>query len=162
MRVRQFTLSTTASYIKEEEKMTAKQLSVFIENRKGRLGEVLRYLKENNVNILSISLADTTEYGLLRLIVNDAKRARDVLYAEGFSSMLTDVLIIKVPHAPGSLQKILELIAEKDVNIEYMYGLSVETEDASIVLKTNDLEVACQVLKDAKIGTMTDADIAAL
>ena len=142
--------------------MTAKQLSVFIENRKGRLGEVLRYLKENNVNILSISLADTTEYGLLRLIVNDAKRARDVLYAEGFSSMLTDVLIIKVPHAPGSLQKILELIAEKDVNIEYMYGLSVETEDASIVLKTNDLEVACQVLKDAKIGTMTDADIAAL
>ena len=123
--------------------MTAKQLSVFIENRKGRLGEVLHYLKENNVNILSISLADTTEYGLLRLIVNDAKKARDVLYAEGFSSMLTDVLIIKVPHAPGSLQKILELIAEKDVNIEYMYGLSVESEDASIVLKTNDLDVAC-------------------
>ena len=142
--------------------MTAKQLSVFIENRKGRLGEVLRYLKENNVNILSISLADTTEYGLLRLIVNDAQKARDVLYKEGFSSMLTDVLIIKVPHAPGSLQKILELIAEKDVNIEYMYGLSVESEDASIVLKTNDLEIACQVLKGAGIGTMTDAEIATL
>ena len=142
--------------------MTAKQLSVFIENRKGRLGEVLRYLKENNVNILSISLADTTEYGLLRLIVNDAQKARDVLYKEGFSSMLTDVLIIKVPHAPGSLQKILELIAEKDVNIEYMYGLSVESEDASIVLKTNDLEIACQVLKVAGIGTMTDAEIATL
>ena len=142
--------------------MTAKQLSVFIENRKGRLGEVLRYLKENNVNILSISLADTTEYGLLRLIVNDAQKARDVLYKEGFSSMLTDVLIIKVPHAPGSLQKILELIAEKDVNIEYMYGLSVESEDASIVLKTNDLDIACQVLKAAGIGTMTDAEIATL
>ncbi len=142
--------------------MTAKQLSVFIENRKGRLGEVLHYLKENNVNILSISLADTTEYGLLRLIVNDAKKARDVLYAEGFSSMLTDVLIIKVPHAPGSLQKILELIAEKDVNIEYMYGLSVESEDASIVLKTNDLDVACEVLKAANIGTMTDDEIATL
>lgn len=142
--------------------MTAKQLSVFIENRKGRLGEVLRYLKENNVNILSISLADTTEYGLLRLIVNDAQKARDVLYAEGFSSMLTDVLIIKVPHAPGSLQKILELIAEKNVNIEYMYGLSVESEDASIVLKTNDLDIACEVLKGAGIGTMTDAEIATL
>ena len=142
--------------------MTAKQLSVFIENRKGRLGEVLRYLKENNVNILSISLADTTEYGLLRLIVNDAQKARDVLYAEGFSSMLTDVLIIKVPHAPGSLQKILELIAEKNVNIEYMYGLSVESEDASIVLKTNDLDIACEVLKGASIGTMTDAEIATL
>ena len=142
--------------------MTAKQLSVFIENRKGRLGEVLHYLKENNVNILSISLADTTEYGLLRLIVNDAQKARDVLYAEGFSSMLTDVLIIKVPHAPGSLQKILELIAEKNVNIEYMYGLSVESEDASIVLKTNDLDIACEVLKGAGIGTMTDAEIATL
>ena len=142
--------------------MTAKQLSVFIENRKGRLGEVLHYLKENNVNILSISLADTTEYGLLRLIVNDAQKVRDVLYAEGFSSMLTDVLIIKVPHAPGSLQKILELIAEKNVNIEYMYGLSVESEDASIVLKTNDLDVACEVLKGAGIGTMTDAEIATL
>ena len=142
--------------------MTAKQLSVFIENRKGRLGEVLHFLKENNVNILSISLADTTEYGLLRLIVNDAKRAKDVLFSEGFSSMLTDVLIIKVPHEPGSLQKILELIAEKDVNIEYMYGLSVEAEDASIVLKTNDLDVACEVLKAANIGTMTDDEIAAL
>ena len=142
--------------------MYMKQLSVFIENRKGRLGEVLHYLKENNVNILSISLADTTEYGLLRLIVNDAQKARDVLYAEGFSSMLTDVLIIKVPHAPGSLQKILELIAEKNVNIEYMYGLSVESEDASIVLKTNDLDIACEVLKGAGIGTMTDAEIATL
>ena len=142
--------------------MTVKQLSVFIENRQGRLGEVLNVLKENEVNILSISLADTTEYGLLRLIVNDAQKARDVLYKEGFSSMLTDVLIIKVPHAPGSLQKILELIAEKDVNIEYMYGLSVESEDASIVLKTNDLDVACQVLKGAGIGTMTDAEIATL
>ena len=142
--------------------MFAKQLTVFIENRNGRLSEVLEVLKENNVNILSISLADTTEYGLLRLIVNDAQKARDVLYKEGFSSMLTDVLIIKVPHAPGSLQKILELIAEKDVNIEYMYGLSVESEDASIVLKTNDLDIACQVLKAAGIGTMTDAEIATL
>ena len=148
--------------MKENVKMTAKQLSVFIENRKGRLGEVLHYLKENNVNILSISLADTTEYGLLRLIVNDAPRARDVLFAEGFSSMLTDVLIIKVPHEPGALQKILELIAEKNVNIEYMYGLSVEAEDASIVLQTNDLAVACEVLKDAAIGTMTDSEIASL
>ena len=142
--------------------MTAKQLSVFIENRQGRLTQVLHYLKENKVNILSISLADTTEYGLLRLIVNDAPKAKDILLDAGFSSMLTDVLIIKVPHAPGALQKILELIAEKDVNIEYMYGLSVEAEDASIVLKTNDLESAISVLKSANIDTLTDEEIAAL
>ena len=142
--------------------MTAKQLSVFIENREGRLGEVLRVLKENDVNILSISLADTTEYGLLRLIVNKPEKGRDVLLAAGFSSMTTDVLIIKVPHVAGALQKILELIAEKNVNVEYMYGLSVEANDASIVMKTNQLNEACNVLKNKNIGTMTEKEIESL
>ena len=142
--------------------MTANQLSVFIENRKGRLGEVLRVLKENDVNIFSISLADTTEYGLLRLIVSDAEKGKDILLEAGFSAMLTKVLIIKVPHVAGSLQKILTLVAEKDVNIEYMYGLSVEAEDASIVMKTNDLDVAIEVLREGKIETMTNEEIAAL
>ena len=140
--------------------MTAKQLSVFIENRKGRLGEVLHVLKENDVNIFSLSLADTTEYGLLRVIVNNPEKARDVLLDAGFSSMLTEVLIIKIPHVAGSLQKILEVIAENGVNIEYMYGLSVEAVDASIVMKTSDVESACRVLKDAKIGTMSIDEIA--
>jgi len=141
--------------------MTVKQLSVFIENRKGRLGEVLHVLKENDVNILSISLADTTEYGLLRLIVNNAERGCEVLLKAGFSSMLTDVLIIKVPHVAGALQKILERITEKNVNIEYMYGLSVEATDASIVMKTNELASACEVLKAESIETMTSEEIAA-
>lgn len=141
--------------------MTVKQLSVFIENRQGRLGEVLHVLKENNVNILSISLADTTEYGLLRLIVNNAERGCEVLLKAGFSSMLTDILIIKVPHVAGALQKILERITEKNVNIEYMYGLSVEATDASIVMKTNELDVACEVLKAENIETMTPEEIAA-
>ena len=140
--------------------MTAKQLSVFIENRKGRLGEVLQVLKENEVNIFSLSLADTTEYGLLRVIVNDPEKARNVLIDAGFSSMLTEVLIIKIPHVAGSLQKILTVISEKGVNIEYMYGLSVEAVDASIVMKTSDVESACRVLKDAKIGTMSIEEIA--
>lgn len=142
--------------------MTVKQLSVFIENRQGRLGEVLKILKDNDVNILSISLADTTEYGLLRLIVNAPEHGRDVLLEAGFSSMLTDVLIIKVPHVAGSLQGILTLIAEKNVNIEYMYGLSVETNDASIVVKTNELELACSILKNGHIDTMTEDEIASL
>lgn len=140
--------------------MTAKQLSVFIENRKGRLGEVLHVLKENNVNIFSLSLADTTEYGLLRVIVNNPERARDVLIDAGFSSMITEVLIIKIPHVAGSLQKILEIIADNGVNIEYMYGLSVEADGASIVMKTNDLVSACKVLSDAKIETMSIEEIA--
>ena len=142
--------------------MTFNQLSVFIENRQGRLKEVLQVLKDNDVNILSISLADTTDYGLLRLIVNNPERGRDVLLAAGFSSMLTEVLIIKVPHVAGSLQKILTLIAEKNVSIEYMYGLSVETTDASIVVKTNELDIACEVLKSSNIDTMSEQEIASL
>ncbi len=142
--------------------MTAKQLSVFIENRKGRLSEVLRVLKANNVNILSISLADTTEYGLLRLIVNAPEKGCEVLLEAGFSSMTTDVLIIKVPHEPGSLEKILNVVAEKGVNIEYMYGLSVEAEGASIVMKTNDLDIASEALKWEHIETMTNEEIASL
>ena len=140
--------------------MTVKQLSVFIENRQGRLADVLHILKENDVNILSISLADTTEYGLLRLIVNDPEKGRDVLLKAGFSSMLTEILIVRVPHVSGSLQKILSLISDKNINIEYMYGLYVESNDASIVLKTNDLESVCKVLKDSGIGTITLDEIA--
>lgn len=142
--------------------MTINQVSVFIENRQGRLGEVLQVLKDNDVNILSISLADTTEYGLLRLIVNKPEHARDVLLKSGFSSMLTEVLIIKVPHVSGSLQTILSAIAKANVSIEYMYGLSVESTDASIVMKTNELKEACQVLKSIHIDTMTTEEIESL
>lgn len=142
--------------------MTVKQLSVFIENRRGRLGEVLNVLKNNDVNILSMSLADTTEYGLLRLIVNNPERGRDVLLDAGFSSMLTEVLIIKVPHVAGSLQKILTIIAENDIDVEYMYGLSVEASDASIVVKTNALELACKVLKSSHIDTMSAEELSTL
>ena len=142
--------------------MTVNQVSVFIENRQGRLGEVLQVLKSNDVNILSISLADTTEYGLLRLIVNKPEHAKDVLLAAGFSSMLTEVLIIKVPHVSGSLQQILAEIAKASVSIEYMYGLSVESTDASIVMKTNELEAACNVLKSINVNTMTTKEIESL
>ncbi|MBO7187731.1 MAG: ACT domain-containing protein [Clostridia bacterium] len=139
--------------------MTAKQLSVFIENRHGRLGEVLNVLRKNDVNIISMSLADTTEYGLLRLIVNNPESGREALLAEGYSSMLTDVLVIKIPHKAGSLQEILQIISDKNVSIEYMYGLSIEGEDASVVMKTNDLELACDVLKKNNIDTLTAKEL---
>ena len=142
--------------------MTAKQLSVFIENREGRLGEVLRVIKENHVNILSLSLADTTEYGLLRVLVNKPEAAKDALIANGFSSTITDVLVIKIPHVAGSLQKILEVIANKNVNIEYMYGLSIDGDNASVVMKTNDLEGACEVLRENGIETLTYNELSEL
>ena len=126
-------------------KMIAKQLSVFIENRPGRLGEVLNVLKENKVNIQSLSLADTTEYGLLRLIVDKPEEGKEKLFSAGFSSMLTDVLIVKIPHNPGSLQNILKVISDKNISVEYMYGLTVAGDEASVVVKTSDLKTACEV-----------------
>ena len=142
--------------------MTVKQLSVFVENRRGRLGEVLAVLKEHGVNILSMSLADTTEYGLLRLIVSDAEKGRESLIAAGFSSMVTDVVIIKIPHRTGSLQEILAVIAAREISIEYMYGLSVGTEDACVVMKTGDLGLATEVLRENGIGTLSAEELATL
>ena len=121
--------------------MFAKQLTVFIENRSGRLSEVLNVLKENNVNILSLSLADTTEFGLLRLIVDNARLGKEKLSEKGFSSLLSDVSIIKIPHKAGSLQALLKIIDENGVNIEYMYGLSIESNEAHVVLKAYSLFV---------------------
>ncbi len=139
--------------------MISKQLSVFIENRQGRLGEVLGVLKENGVNILSLSLADTTEFGLLRLIVSDPKLAAENLVKNGFSSMLTDILVVRIEHKSGSLQKLLEILSAKDINVEYMYGLSVEGEKATIVLKADDLKKADAILAENGVSTLSNKEI---
>lgn len=142
--------------------MTAKQLSVFIENRKGRLEEVLTVLKENNVNIISLSLADTTEYGLLRLIVNDAEKGKVTLAKEGFSTLVSEVLIVKIAHKAGSMQQMLKILSKYDVNVEYMYGLSVDGQNAYVVLKTSDMEKIKQAVKENDIQTLTTEEISAL
>lgn len=142
--------------------MVAKQLSVFIENRQGRLGEVLNVLKNNGVNILSLSLADTTEYGLLRLIVNNPELGKQKLSEDGFSTMLTDVLVLKITHQAGSLQGLLKILSDEDVNIEYMYGLSIDGEEASVVLKTSDISKAEKVMEKQGVKTLSSEDIKAL
>ena len=142
--------------------MTAKQMTVFIENRKGRLGDILDVLKKGEVNILSLSLADTAEYGLLRLIVDDPLKGKERLSAAGFSCMVTEVFIVKVPHTPGSLQNILKIISDAEISIEYMYGLSVGGDDASIVVKTSDAENACNLFKKMGIETLTSSDLQSL
>ena len=142
--------------------MVAKQLSVFIENRQGRLGEVLNVLKTNGVNILSLSLADTTEYGLLRLIVNNPVLGKEKLSEDGFSTMLTDVLVLKITHEAGSLQDLLSILAENDINVEYMYGLSIDGQEASVVLKASDIVKADKILADNGVKTLSSEEILAL
>ena len=140
--------------------MFAKQLTVFIENRAGRLSEVLNVLKENGVNILSMSLADTTEYGLLRLIVDNAVVGKEKLSESGFSSLLSDVSIIRIPHKVGSLQGLLKVIDDNNVNIEYMYGLSIEASNAYVVLKASDIAKVDAILAEYKIETVTCEQLA--
>ena len=142
--------------------MFAKQLTVFIENRAGRLSEVLNVLKQGGVNIISMSLADTTEFGLLRLIVDDATMGKEMLTQHGFSSLLSDVSIIKIPHRVGSLQELLQAIDDKGVNIEYMYGLSIDTNQAYVVLKASDVHRVDTILSENGITTLSCDDLAAL
>ena len=139
--------------------MTAKQISVFIENRKGRIGDVLKVLKGSDVNILSLSIADTAEYGLFRIIVDKPETGKKALSEAGFSAMLSDIFIISVPHEPGSLHEILQVISDEEISVEYMYGLSVGGEAASIVVKTSDLQKAEQVFEVHGIQTLSDKDL---
>ncbi len=122
-----------------------KQLTVFIENRLGRLEEITDILSKNNINIICISLADTTEYGMLRMIVSQPAAAYDALSAAGLSSVLTDVIAVKIPHHFGSLKLMTGILSENSLDIRYMYALSSGA-DAAIILKTSDNEKAKTVL----------------
>lgn len=116
---------------------TVQQLSVFLENRAGRLDEVLKVLAEGGVNIVALSLADTSDYGMLRMIVSDPHKGRVVLKDAGITAMLTDVVAFRVSHDTGSLSKAMHQLVEGEINIEYMYAFA-NGEDAAAVLKSDE------------------------
>lgn len=128
--------------------MTIKQLSVFLENRSGRMDEVLNVLGNNGVNIVALSLADTSDYGMLRMIVSDPQKGRDVLKENGITAMITEVVALRVPHATGSLAKAMHEIVEGGVNVEYMYAFANGT-DASAVIKSDDPQKVVELLKNS-------------
>ena len=125
---------------------TIQQLSVFLENREGRLDEVLRILSENDVNIVALSLADTSDYGMLRMIVSDPNKGKAALKAAGITSMLTDVVALRVSHATGSLSKAMHRIVAGEVNVEYMYAFA-NGSDAAAVLKSDDPAKVVEILR---------------
>ncbi len=127
---------------------TIQQLSVFLENREGRLDDVLDVLAKNDVNIVALSLADTTEYGMLRMIVSDPQKGRAALKENGITAMLTDVVALRVPHATGSLSKAMHQIVEGQVNIEYMYAFA-NGSDAAAVLKSDDPFKVIDILRNS-------------
>lgn len=139
--------------------MFINQLTVFIENRTGRLDEVLETLKEADINIISLSLADTSEYGLLRMIVSGPEAAKEALKAKGFTAMLTPVLAVKLSHQVGQLQVLLSEICKAGINIEYTYALATGNDDASIVLRTADLAEAAKVLEKTGVELIQADDL---
>lgn len=102
--------------------MKVEQISIFIENKSGRLAEVTRILGEEQINIRALSLADTSDFGILRLIVNDVEKAKKVLKVKGFTVSKTEVVAVEVPDQPGGLSAILQTLDRDRINVEYMYA----------------------------------------
>lgn len=130
----------------------AKQISVFLENKAGRLSHVTRVLGDAGINIRALSIADTSDFGILRIIVNDPGRAYRILKEADFTVSETEVVAVQVPDSPGGLATVLEQMAESDLNIEYLYAfLGTSEKDALVVFKVEDLEKACNTFKEKGI-----------
>ncbi|MBO5823988.1 MAG: amino acid-binding protein [Prevotella sp.] len=127
--------------------MTIKQCSVFLENKTGRINEVTKILGKNNINMHAFSMAETTDFGILRLIVSEVDKAVEILRNENFAVMLTDVVCISCPNVAGSLSAILEHLAENQIFIEYMYAFA-EGDKANIVIRPNDIVMCQKILED--------------
>lgn len=138
--------------------MFVKQLSVFMENRQGRLEQVTDVLRTQNINILSLSMADTTEYGMLRMVVSDPELAKKALREEGFSAMLTDVLAVKLEDQVGELHKLTHILCSQGLNIEYMYALASADRRAMIV-KASDGETAGKAIQDGGLVLYTNEEM---
>lgn len=127
--------------------MKVEQISVFLENKAGRLAEVTRVLGEADVNIRALSLADTTDFGILRLIVDRYDRAREVLKDRGFTVGKTEVVAVEVPDRPGGLASVLAILARAGINVEYMYAFVQHSgKNAVIIFRFDNLEDAIQLL----------------
>ena len=128
--------------------MRVEQISVFLENKAGRLAEVARILSDAGINIRALSLADTSDFGILRLIVNDNARAKEALKQQGFTVGRTDVVAVEVEDRPGGLHKILDILHRANVNVEYMYAFVQQSgSNAVIIFRFDHLDEAVKVLR---------------
>jgi len=129
--------------------MKTTQISVFMENKNGRLAEITRLLADNGISLKAVTIADTADFGILRLIVKDPDRTRDVLLDAGFTARETDVLAVALEDTPGALADVMKLFEENQVNIEYLYSiLAGNGGKADIVFKVEDLEKGQAILKE--------------
>ncbi len=143
--------------------MKVKQISVFLENKAGRLWELTAAMKEKGINIRALSLADTTDFGILRMIVNDPDEALRSLKEKGYSVAETDVLAVEVPDRPGGLADVLGVLNGAAINVEYMYAF-VEKKggNAAVVLRVEDLDRATEVLGEAGVTILKAEEVYSL
>ena len=140
--------------------MSLKQLTIFVENKQGSLVDITDTLAQNNVNLRALSIADTQDFGLLRLIVNDNDTAVASLSDKGYVLKVTEVVGVKIGDQPGKLSKALSVLAEAGVNVEYLYAFMARTErHAYVVLRPTDNAAAEKALEDAGFHLITDADV---
>ncbi len=135
--------------------MELKQLSVFVENKKGRLEEITGILAKEQIHIRAVSIADTTDYGILRLIVNKPDEAMTALKENGVTVSLTSVIAIAIEDTPGALYNAIKLLSENNINVDYMYAFLNPTDNAAcVILRVEDNEKASEVLKNGGIRLM--------
>ncbi len=140
--------------------MKVRQISVFIENRAGRLETVARLLGEARINIRALSLADTSDFGILRLIVNKPEEAQAMLRQQGFTIKLTDVVAVEVPDVPGGLAHVLGLLGGGSINVEYMYAFVEKAKDkAVLVFRFDDPAAAIKTLQQGGVHILREEDV---
>lgn len=140
--------------------MAVKQISIFIENKEGRIKKAINTLAEENINIRALSIADTTKYGILRLIVSDNEKAIAALEKDGFVVKENEVIILAVPDKPNGLNSTLAIFDENGINLEYLYAfVSSKTDAAIVVMRLENMEKAIEALNDSDVNILDTEDI---
>ncbi|MHB8917277.1 MAG: ACT domain-containing protein [Desulfocucumaceae bacterium] len=140
--------------------MKIKQISIFLENKSGRLARVTRVLGDNGINIRALSIADTTDFGILRLIVNDPDKAYKVLKEAGFSVNSTDVIAVEINDSPGGLACSLEYLRDASINIEYLYAFLTKSSSAALVVfRVEQIDEAIRVLQGKGIRVLDGSEV---
>lgn len=143
--------------------MKVEQISIFLENKSGRLAEVTGVLASSGINIRALALADTADFGILRLIVNDRERAKSVLKENGFTVGKTEVVAIEVPDRPGGLAGILDSLKGGGINVEYMYAFVQKSgENAIIIFRFDEIDGAIAILQKAGVRILRGEEVYAL
>ena len=140
--------------------MAVKQISIFVENKEGRIKKAIDTLAKENINIRALSIADTTKYGILRLIVSDNKKAIEALEKDGFIVKENDVIILAIPDEPNGLNSTLAVFDEKGINLEYLYAfVSSKTDEAIVVMRLENMEKAIAELEGSNVKILKTEDI---